>query len=219
MRLLISAALLLTLTGVVRAEEPKIYEAANEKEARDKAGEIMFAAQLYKKENNTWPDKLMDLMKIVKNKEELLDPWGKDYQFSVVEGKVYVWTERTVGKETKVYGVKPGKDGPAMLEEFQTEQMAEVGVVYLQLSAELQRLQDKKLPATLDELIAKIAERRKDAEKAAIDPWGKKYQYKLVKDKVYVWTERTVDKETRVYGTKPPEEKKEDKKPADKKQQ
>ena len=214
MRLLFSAALMLALIGTLRAEDPKIDEAAKEKEAKEKAERIMLVAQRYKKQNNMWPDKLSDMVKNEKQKEFLIDPWGKEYQFSVVKDKAYAWTERTVGKETKVYGVKPGMGEPPSLEEFENELKAGLGAASLQFAAQLSSTKDNKLPATLDELIAKMAEKRKDAEKDALDPWGKKYQYKVVKDKVYVWTERMEGKETKVYGTKPPEEeKKEDKKP------
>jgi hypothetical protein len=207
--------MMLALTGTLRAEEPKKDdEAAKENEAKEKADRIMFAAQGYKKLNNKWPDKLMDMVRNEKEKEFLIDPWGKEYQYKVEKDKAYVWTERTVGKETKVYGAKPGMGEPPSVEDFEKELKAELGASTLQFTADLLAIKDKQLPASLDDLIAKMAEKQKDAEKAAIDPWGKKYQYAVIGDKAYVWTEHTVGKETKVYGKKPPEEKKkEDKKP------
>jgi hypothetical protein len=53
----------------------------------------------------------------------------------------------------------------------------------------------------------------KDGKKDLIDPWGKMFQYAVVKDKQgnfqpYVWTEHKVNGKLKVIGTKPPEPKK-----------
>jgi hypothetical protein len=68
-------------------------------------------------------------------------------------------------------------------------------------------------PAKLDD----IAKQLENGKKDLIDPWGKEYKFAIVKmknadgtetERPYVWTERTVDGKTKVYGMKPPEEKK-----------
>ena len=52
-----------------------------------------------------------------------------------------------------------------------------------------------------------------NGEKDLLDPWGKVFKYATVPDadgalQPYVWCERTVDGQTKVIGTKPPEKKK-----------
>ncbi len=51
-----------------------------------------------------------------------------------------------------------------------------------------------------------------DPKKDLIDPWGIRFQYAVAADgkgnqRPFVWTERTVDKKTKVIGKKPPEKK------------
>jgi hypothetical protein len=70
--------------------------------------------------NNQPPKTLDDLVKpafggpsLVRNgAKDLLDPWGKKYQYAVGQDKdgsmmAFVWTERIVGGKVKVYGRKP----------------------------------------------------------------------------------------------------------------
>jgi hypothetical protein len=63
------------------------------------------------------------------------------------------------------------------------------------------------------EILGEVAPNLQEGQKGMIDPWGTKYQFKIVTEKLgdgmvverlYVWTERVVDKETKVYGNKPP---------------
>jgi hypothetical protein len=49
----------------------------------------------------------------------------------------------------------------------------------------------------------------KNGKDDLIDPWGKEFKYEVTKDKsgrvrTYIWTERTVEGKTKVYGEKPP---------------
>jgi hypothetical protein len=109
--------MMVALTGTLRAEEPKKDdEAANEKIATQRATLLDTAVKTYYTQNKAWPSKLTDIVPLLVNgKKELLDPWGKEYQFQIKEVKEkgetfelpFIWTERTVGKETKVYGKKP----------------------------------------------------------------------------------------------------------------
>jgi hypothetical protein len=67
----------------------------------------------------------------------------------------------------------------------------------------------EKWPAKLADIVHDL----KNPPKDLLDPWGKKYEYKLGKKKLddgtvvdewpYVWTERTVNGKVVVYGNKP----------------
>ena len=72
--------------------------------------------QEYYRSKGMWPRKLETSVHYQWRETDLIDPWGKEYQFKVVKikgqsgggtEKVYVWTERLVGSETKVFGAKP----------------------------------------------------------------------------------------------------------------
>ena len=92
-------------------------DATREQAAIDQTKRLTIGINLYHHNNQKWPKTLADLGSLLKDeKKELIDPWDKEYQFKVVTskdrfggeaGKVYVWTERVVGNETKVLGEKP----------------------------------------------------------------------------------------------------------------
>jgi hypothetical protein len=71
----------------------------------------------------------------------------------------------------------------------------------------------EKMPTTLTNLVQPPfggTSFLRNGEKDLLDPWGKMFQYAVVKDekgelRAYVWTERTVDGKTKVIGTKPPD--------------
>ena len=64
--------------------------------------------------------------------------------------------------------------------------------------------------------IEQVADFLQNGKKALIDPWGNEYKFAAVKKKLFgdteveslfIWTERTVDGKSKVYGNKPPEKK------------
>lgn len=87
--------------------------------AKSRALVLDQAFKKYYTENGKWPAKLKDVAAYLEDeKEGLLDPWGKEYKFEIreqkagdrtVPGRPYIWTERVVGKETRVYGKKPDR--------------------------------------------------------------------------------------------------------------
>jgi hypothetical protein len=101
-------------------QRKKDDEVDKAKVATDRAEGIVLAAKKYYLENSEWPKKLEVLAPLLKEgKKGLMDPWGKEYQFKVISEKnpdgtlserPYSWTERVVGKETKVYGTKPPEE-------------------------------------------------------------------------------------------------------------
>ncbi|HEV3436464.1 MAG TPA: sigma-70 family RNA polymerase sigma factor [Gemmata sp.] len=65
--------------------------------------------------------------------------------------------------------------------------------------------------------LADVASSLENGKKDLVDPWGTEYKFAIMTEKQsdgtaierpYVWTERTIDGKIKVYGTKPPEEKK-----------
>jgi type II secretory pathway pseudopilin PulG len=95
-------------------------EDAKERLAVINARNLTVAAKAYRIKHDKWPEKLADLTKGTKDmpayiaggEKALLDPWGEQYKFAMLEDEkgqeqVYVWSERVVGGETKVYGSKP----------------------------------------------------------------------------------------------------------------
>jgi hypothetical protein len=105
------------------AEDPP--EEAKEKAALLQARSLASACEAYAANPGNpkpaqHPQKLADLVAppfvkagFLKNgKADLFDPWGQEFKYEVVEVKdgvklPYVWTERTVGGKTTVYGQKP----------------------------------------------------------------------------------------------------------------
>jgi len=117
MRLLICTAVVVW-AGVASAQEPKKDdEETKGKVATLQAKAVEKATNVYYTLNLKWPKKLEDAAEFLEDgKKGLIDPWGKEFKFGIAESKSadgsvierpYVWTERVVGKETKVYGKKP----------------------------------------------------------------------------------------------------------------
>jgi hypothetical protein len=77
---------------------------------------IVQGVKAYYLMNNKWPQSLFDTAQLFENgKKAFSDPWGNTYKFVVGPddtGKLvpYVWTEQVVGKEIKVYGMKPPEE-------------------------------------------------------------------------------------------------------------
>jgi hypothetical protein len=79
----------------------------------------------------------------------------------------------------------------------------------LKSAVEKHYLENGRFPAALP----MVADYLEEGKKGLSSPWGLPYQYTLGEEKendgslrvrVYVWTERVVGKEIRIYGTKPP---------------
>lgn len=90
-----------------------LQEKGNEELAVGNARTIVQAIKAYYLMKNQWPESLFDTASLFeKGNKAFTDPWGRTYKFAIGPddtGKLipYVWTERVVGKETKVYGMKP----------------------------------------------------------------------------------------------------------------
>jgi hypothetical protein len=111
------------LAGPVVKAQPgsaKEDDTAKEQAAGDQARQLSLHTKKYYLEKSEWPRTLADLGSLLENgKKDLLDPWGKEFKFAIratmqADGSVierpYVWSERVVGKETKVYGEKPPEE-------------------------------------------------------------------------------------------------------------
>ncbi len=95
-------------------------DATREQAAIEQIKRLKIGINLYHLNNEKWPKSLADLGSLLKaEKKELIDPWGKEYQFKIVASPdpsrrgtdvIYVWTERVVGDETKVIGEKPPEE-------------------------------------------------------------------------------------------------------------
>ncbi len=120
MRLLICTAVVVW-AGVSSADEPKKDEEQTQgKVATLQAQAIKKATETYYTQQLEWPKKLEDVASLLQDgKKGLIDPWGKEFKFRIADSKQadgtlverpYVWTERVVGKETKVYGTKPPEE-------------------------------------------------------------------------------------------------------------
>jgi hypothetical protein len=85
------------------------------------------------------------------------------------------------------------------------ERVADFRAKLLTLAVEKYLIENGKYPVALP----LVAEYLAEGKKGLSSPWGFPYQYTLAKEdsrvRVYIWTERVVGKETRVYGNKPPE--------------
>jgi hypothetical protein len=119
---LVCAAVLFAAGVSVRADDR--FEAAKEKQAELSAFAIRQACAAYHltpaNATGDFPSALVDLVKppfggpsfLKDGAKDLLDPWGKQYKFTVAkdekgEERAYVWTERTVDGKMKVLGTKP----------------------------------------------------------------------------------------------------------------
>jgi hypothetical protein len=88
------------------------------------------------------------------------------------------------------------------------ELRAHNGAKLLEQAVKTYYLLHGKWPAQANDVVAHL----EDGKKALLSPWGIPYQYILrIEDGrvvPYVWTEREVDGKAKIYGKKPPEEKK-----------
>jgi hypothetical protein len=95
-------------------------DTTKEQAAIEQIKRLKIGINLYHLNNEKWPNSLADLGSLLKaEKKELIDPWGKEYQFKIVTSQnqsgraadvIYVWTERVVGDEKKVLGEKPPEE-------------------------------------------------------------------------------------------------------------
>jgi uncharacterized protein (TIGR03067 family) len=92
------------------------------------------------------------------------------------------------------------------------ENAAKHGAVLIEEACKTFHTVTGKWPAKL----AEVANLLENGKKSLIDPWGKDYNYAISSmrpsddaKKPFVWSERIVAGTTKVYGTKPPEDKKE----------
>jgi hypothetical protein len=113
------------------------------------------------------------------------------------------------------HGTKPlvEKNAEDSKEDVAKEQQAKVGATVIEQACKKYYLENSKWPDKLED----IANLLESGKKGLIDPWGKEFKFAIGKTKAsdgteverpYIWTERTVDGKTKVYGMKPPEEKK-----------
>ncbi len=71
------------------------------------------AIKKYYGEHGRWPIQTFDVAANLENgKNDLVDPWGKPYQYVLGEQqpgvtRPYVWAEREVDGKLRVYGSKP----------------------------------------------------------------------------------------------------------------
>lgn len=89
-------------------------DAGAERVAKDRALVLEQAVKKYYLDNGSWPEKnnLALVAPYLENGQaDAIDPWGKPYKMEVAKVKdaerPFVWTEREVGKEKKVYGRPP----------------------------------------------------------------------------------------------------------------
>jgi hypothetical protein len=236
-RVLGSLAVLFAAAGLGFADDPKEDE-ANEKRAEVNVRNLAVAAKAYRVKHTAWPEKLADLTKpkdgqpafVKADAKDLKDPWGNDYKYEVAkdakgEEKAYVWAERVVGGQTKVYGDKPPgkkdeKKKPADPKEEEVKgTVAGLRARSIVLACEAYRANPANakgvFPASLKDLVTPPfggAAYLKNAQADLLDPWGREFRYEVVTDdkggeRPYVWTERTADGKTTVYGEKPPKKK------------
>jgi len=182
------------------------------------------ACKKYYVENGEWPAQLEDIANSLEGGDGvLIDPWRKQYNFTILETKrddgtvlarPFIWTERTVDGKTKVYGwPEDVKLTNEMKDDATKEQIAKNDARVIEQACKKYYLDNKKWPAKLTD----IANHLEIGEKGLIDPWGKEYKFAIGKmkafydtevDRPYIWSERKVNGNIRVCGSKPPEEKK-----------
>ncbi len=185
---------------------------------------IAVACKKYYAEKEEWPTQLEDIADQLEcGNAGLIDPWGKEYNFAIVsteqsDGTVlqtlFIWTERTVDGKTKVYGCPSDIElTEEMKDDATKKQVARNDARVIEQACKKYYLDNKKWPAKLTD----IANLLEIGEQGLIDPWGKEYKFAIGKMKAsdgkeserpYIWSERTVNGNIRVCGSKPPEEKK-----------
>src|SRR6187549_1466593 len=122
-RVLGSLTVLFAAAGLGLADDAREKEEqANEARAAITARTLAVAASAYYVKHTAWPEKLLDLTKpkngqppfVKADAKDLVDPWGNEYKYEVAKDekgqeRPYVWAERVVGGQTKVYGEKPAE--------------------------------------------------------------------------------------------------------------
>jgi type II secretory pathway pseudopilin PulG len=203
-----------------------LYEGSETKVGRAKRDmvDIHQALEKYYVENQDWPTQLEDIAYLLEAGENgLIDPWGQDYKFAIVETKVedgttfqraVVWTKCMVDGKIQVFTCPSDvKLTDEIKDEATKEAIAKNDARVIEQACKKYYLENAKWPAKL----ADIADLLENGKKALNDPWGKEYKFAIVTKKgedgteiqrPYIWTERTVDGKIKVYGMKPPEEKK-----------
>ena len=171
-----------------------------------------------------WSEQLEDIADLLHNgKAGLIDPWGNEYKFAIVErvyidGTLYqdtlIWTEVKKSGRTRVIAWPSGMDLTEELkEDGRREAKAQDDVKVLEQGCMVYHFKNGKWPATLDEL-ADTIER---GDKVLIDPWGSKYKFTLGRteeadksqiERPYIWSERTLNGFPRICGNRPPVNKK-----------
>lgn len=120
-RLCVAMAAAVAAAGLARGQDD--VEKAKAEKAELGARSLLQTCEAYylnPQSGNQYPAKLADLARppfggasFLKNgREDLIDPWGKEYKYKVVEldsgeKRPYVWSERVVGGKTLVSGKKP----------------------------------------------------------------------------------------------------------------
>lgn len=119
-RLCVAAAVAVAAAGLARGQDD-VEKAKAEKAVLGTKSLLQTCEAYYlnPQSGNMYPAKLADLARppfgtsFLKNgREDLIDPWGKEYKYKVVEldsgeQRPYIWSERVVGGKTLVYGKKP----------------------------------------------------------------------------------------------------------------
>jgi hypothetical protein len=216
---LFMCAFVLFLVGCVRyPDDAKVGRAKSDMRV------IEQACKKYYVENGEWPAQLEDIANLLEGGEGgLIDPWRKQYNFTILEikqddgtvlARPFIWTERIVDGKTTVYGwPEDVKLTEEMKDDATKEQVAKNDARVIEQACKKYYLDNKKWPAKLSD----IANLLEIGEKGLIDPWGKEYKFAIGKIKAsdgkeverpYIWSERTVNRNTRVCGGEPPEEKK-----------
>jgi type II secretory pathway pseudopilin PulG len=216
---LFMCAFALFLVGCVRyPDDAKVGRAKSDMRV------IEQACRKYYAENGEWPAQLEEIaISLEAGNRGLIDPWGKKYNFMILEmdqvdgptrERPYIWTERTVDGKTTVYGwPEDVKLTEEMKDDAAKKQVAKNDARVIEQACKKYYLDNKKWPAKLTD----IANLLEIGEKGLIDPWGKEYKFAIGKMKAFydteverpfIWTERTVNGNIRVCGSKPPEEKK-----------
>jgi hypothetical protein len=233
-RVLGSLTVLFAAAGPGFADDP--FEEAKGKRAEINVRNLATGAKAFHAKHKVWPEKLVDMTKpkdgqppVVKaDAKDLKDPWGNDYKYEVAKDekgqeRAYVWAERVVGGQTKVYGTRPpGKEKkPADPKDEEAKgKVAGLRAEAVMLACEGYRINPANfngvLPTSFTDLLIPPFGGPgflKNGKADLLDPWGKEFKYRVAPDEKgqetpYVWTERTVDGETTVYGEKPPGKKK-----------
>jgi hypothetical protein len=209
------------------------YSGSDTKDSRAKF-DMMAIEKAIKKayiesEGTRWPAQLEDIVNFLENGSVgLLDPWGNEYKFAIVEIKQddskvgerpFIWTERTVHGKAKVVRWPESMELTEYLkDDARKEMIAKNDVAFIEQACKKYHLDSGKWPLNLDD----IANMLESGEAGLVDPWGNKYKFTAGKMKAadgtqvvkaYVWSDRTVNGFPRVCGSKPPEAKKKSESP------